>query len=37
VWVPSGVIPNKEIPLILLYNNVASTDGTIRTTINVGN
>jgi uncharacterized protein (TIGR03437 family) len=36
-WIPSGVLPNKELPVTLLYNNVGSTDGTIRTTINVGN
>jgi uncharacterized protein (TIGR03437 family) len=36
VWVPSGVQANREVPILLLYNNVASTDvGTIRTTINV--
>ena len=37
VWIPSAVIPNKELPIIILYNNVFSTDNTIRTTINVGN
>jgi uncharacterized protein (TIGR03437 family) len=37
VWVPSGIVANRELPLTLLYNNVGSTDGTIRTTINVGN
>lgn len=36
VWVPSGVIANREVPILLLYNNVGSIDAnTIRTTINV--
>jgi uncharacterized protein (TIGR03437 family) len=35
VWIPSGVQPNKEVSVILLYNGVPSTDGTIITTINV--
>jgi uncharacterized protein (TIGR03437 family) len=34
-WIPSGVQPNKEVPLILVYNGAPSTDGTIVTTINV--
>jgi hypothetical protein len=38
VWIPSGVIANKELPVTLLYNNVASTDLTVLvTTINVSN
>jgi uncharacterized protein (TIGR03437 family) len=35
VWIPSGVVAAKEIPVLLVYNNAPSTDGTIRTTINV--
>jgi uncharacterized protein (TIGR03437 family) len=34
-WVPSGVKPDKEVPIILVYNGVASSDGTIILTINV--
>jgi uncharacterized protein (TIGR03437 family) len=35
VWVPSGVLANKEVPILLLYNNVTSSDGSFRTTISV--
>jgi uncharacterized protein (TIGR03437 family) len=37
VYIPSGVQANPQLRMLLLYNNVPSTDGSIQTTINVGN
>jgi uncharacterized protein (TIGR03437 family) len=34
-WIPTGVAPAKEVPIILVYNGVPSSDGTIVLTINV--